>query len=88
MLNRLISLVFLLSFLNIGSAYSETNFLLPQKKPSIFKINEKQIQKNIDKNLTMPKPTLKKKEVPETKKTDKIKVEKTDKKKDIKQVSE
>ena len=62
MLNRLISLVFLLSFLNIGIAYSETNFLFPQKKPSIFKKNEKQLQENISKNLPVPKPRLEKKD--------------------------
>ena len=61
MLNRLISLVFLLSFLKISVAYSETNFLLPQKKPSIFKKSEKQIQESINKNLPVPKPLLEKK---------------------------
>ena len=81
MLNRLISLVFLLSFLNIGQLIRKQISYYHKKNLTIFKITEKQIQKNIDKNLPMPKPTLKKKEVPETKKTDKIKVEKTDKKK-------
>ena len=61
MLNRLISLVFLLSFFKISVAYSETNFLLPQKKPSIFKKSEKQIQESINKNLPVPKPLLDKK---------------------------
>ena len=61
MLNRLISLVFLLSFFKISVAYSETNFLLPQKKPSIFKKSEKQIQESISKNLPVPKPLLEKK---------------------------
>ena len=61
MINRLISLVFLLSFLNIGTAYSETNFLLPQEKPSIFKKTEKQIQEIVDKNLPVPKPLIEKK---------------------------
>ena len=61
MLNRLISLVFLLSFLKISIAYSETDFLLPQKKPSIFKKSEKQIQESISKNLPAPKPLLEKK---------------------------
>ena len=56
MLNRLISLVFLLSFLNFGPVYSETNFLLPQKKPSIFKKTPQQVQKDINKNLPLPKP--------------------------------
>ena len=61
MLNRLISLVFLLSFFKISVAYSETNFLLPQKKPSIFKKSEKQVQESISKNLPVPKPLLEKK---------------------------
>ena len=61
MLNRLISLVFLLSFLKISIVYSETDFLLPQKKPSIFKKSEKQIQESINKNLPVPKPLLEKK---------------------------
>ena len=61
MLNRLISLVFLLSFLKISIVYSETDFLLPQKKPSIFKKSEIQIQENINKNLPAPKPLLEKK---------------------------
>ena len=43
MLNRLISLVFLLSFLKISTVYSETNFLLPQKKPSIFKMKKRNL---------------------------------------------
>ena len=46
MLNRLISLVFLLSFFNVNIVYSETDFLLPQQKPSIFKKTEKQITNN------------------------------------------
>ena len=62
MLNRLISLVFLLSFLKISIVYSETDFLLPQKKPSIFKKSEKQIQESINKNLPSPKPLLEKKD--------------------------
>ena len=61
MLNRLISLVILLSFLNINIVHSETNFLLPQKKPSIFKKTQKQIQIDISKNLPIPKPRLEKK---------------------------
>ncbi len=61
MLNRLISLVILLSFLNIYTVHSETNFLLPQKKPSIFKKTQKQIQIDINKNLPIPKPRLEKK---------------------------
>ena len=62
MLNRLISLVFLFSFLNIKSVYSETDFLLPQNKPSIFKKTQKEIQQDISKNLLVPKPRLEQKE--------------------------
>ena len=54
-------LVILLSFLNINIVHSETNFLLPQKKPSIFKKSKKQIQIDINKNLPIPKPRLDKK---------------------------
>ncbi len=73
MLNRLISLVFLLTFLNINEVNSENNFLLPQKKPSIFKNSEKQIKEVIIKNLPVPKPRI------ENKNTEKSaqKVEKT-----------
>ncbi len=66
MLYRLISLVFLLLILNIGLVYSETNFLLPQKKPSIFKKSQKQIEVNISKNLPAPKPQLEKNEESKT----------------------
>ena len=48
MLNRLISLVFLLSFLNFGPVYSETNFLLPQKN-LLFLKTPQQVQKDINK---------------------------------------
>jgi len=61
MLNRLISLVFLLSFLNINLLYSENDFLFPQEKPSIFKKTEKEIKKAISNNLPVPKPSIQKK---------------------------
>ena len=80
MLNRLISLVILFFFLNIYPVYSETNFLLPQKKPSIFKKTEKEIQQTINKNLPVPKPTLQKIEpikiTKNEKETDKVKKDK------------
>jgi len=82
MLNRLISLVFLLSFFKISIVYAETNFLLPQKKPSIFKKSEKQIQESIDKNLPAPKPLLEKKG--ETKPAVVEQKKEPDKKKEIK----
>ena len=40
MLNKLISLVLLFIFLIIGNVVSAEEFLLPAKKPSIFKTNE------------------------------------------------
>ena len=70
MLNRLISLVFLLSFLNINFAYSETIFLLPKQKPSIFKKSQQNIQANISKNLPVPKPRQEINEVKEKKVTE------------------
>ena len=60
MLNRLISLVFLLSFFNVNIVYSETDFLLPQQKPSIFKKTEKQIREAIEKSLPVSKPKIEK----------------------------
>ena len=41
MLNKLISLVFLLFFLLVNKAYAENEFILPAQKPSIFKKIEK-----------------------------------------------
>ena len=77
MLNRLISLVFLLTFLNINEVYSENNFLLPQKKPSIFKKSEKQINEIIGKNLPAPKPSIENKNTEKsTQEAEKTKVEK------------
>ena len=81
MLNKLISLVILLLFLNINLVYSETSFLLPQKKPSIFKKSEKEILETINKNLPVPKPKVKVTENIEPKKiekneTAKVKIEK------------
>ena len=54
MLNRLISLVFLLSFLNINIAYSETEFLIPKKNHQYLKSKEN--KKNYIQNLPVPKP--------------------------------
>ena len=57
--NKLISLVFLLSFLiiNINKGYSETHFIFPAKKPSIFKIIEKSSEKKTT-DLPKKKPVL------------------------------
>ena len=56
---KLISLVFLLFFLIINKAYSESEFILPVKKPSIFKKIEKDITSKSFSNLPQEKPILK-----------------------------
>ena len=73
MLNRIISLVYLLLFFNINAAYSETNFILPVEKPSIFKKTEKQIQDSISQDLPVPKPKLEKKKEDKSKEINKEK---------------
>tara|TARA_B100000686_G_scaffold49340_1_gene52807 strand:+ start:13 stop:2250 length:2238 start_codon:yes stop_codon:yes gene_type:complete len=55
---KLISLVFLLFFLIINKAYSENEFILPVKKPSIFKNVEKDINLKATSNLPQKKPIL------------------------------
>ena len=55
---KLISLVFLLFFLIINKAYSENEFILPLKKPSIFKKIEKNITTETINNLPQKKPIL------------------------------
>ncbi len=55
---KLISLVFLLTFLIINKAYSENEFLLPAKKPPIFKKIEKNITTKITNDLPQKKPIL------------------------------
>ncbi len=57
--NKLISLVFLLIFLIINNAYTENEFILPVKKPSIFKKIEKSIEVNKSTSLPQKKPVLK-----------------------------
>ncbi len=54
---KLISLAFLLIFLIINKVYSENEFILPVKKPSIFK--KVDTTKNIDINLPQKKPISK-----------------------------
>ena len=56
---KLISLVFLLSFLNINTAYSDSDFILPVKKPSIFKELKTSSESNINNNLPQKKPIIK-----------------------------
>ena len=58
---KLISLVFLLFISIINKAYSENEFLLPAKKPSIFKKNDTNVKESVNKNLPQPKPLIKKK---------------------------
>ncbi len=55
---KLISLVFLLSFLIIDLAHSDTGFVLPLKKPSIFKKIEKSRNLELGSNLPKQKPIL------------------------------
>ncbi len=82
MLNKLISLVFLLFFVFISKIYAENDFLLPAKKPSIFKEVIKQKKPIASEKLPQKKPIIKsengekKKEVKEKK----VKKEKTPKK--------
>ena len=62
---KLISLVFLLFILIINKAYTASEFLLPVKKPSIFKNIETNIKENISENLPKPKPVIKKEPIKE-----------------------
>ena len=55
---KLISLVFLLFFLFINKAYSINEFVLPVKKPPIFKKIDNKINQNINKNLPQSKPII------------------------------
>ena len=58
MINKLISLAILTFFLLIGHSYSETQFLYPKKKPSIFKPIDKIGDKKIQSNLPQKKPII------------------------------
>ena len=71
MLNKLISLVLLFIFLIIGNVVSAEEFLLPAKKPSIFKTNENVVD---SKTLPQAKPIIK------TETTQDIEKKKTNKK--------
>ena len=59
---KLISLVFLLFFLITNKAYSENEFILPAKKPPIFKKIQKKVIFEEAINLPQKKPILKKKD--------------------------
>ena len=56
---KLISLVFLLTFFIINKAYSENEFILPVKKPSIFKKIENKVSTQKIRDLPQKKPTIK-----------------------------
>ena len=58
MINKLISLAILTFFLLIGHSYSESQFLYPKKKPSIFKPINKTSEQKIQSNLPQKKPLI------------------------------
>ena len=58
MINKLISLALLIFFLTTGYGYSDSQFLFPKKKPSIFKKIERNIASEIQKNLPQKKPII------------------------------
>ena len=55
---KLISLVILFLFFIINTAYSETEFLLPAQKPSIFKKIENKVDSNVNRDLPRRKPII------------------------------
>ena len=61
MINKLISLAILTFFLLIGHSYSETQFLYPKKKPSIFKPIDKNSEQKIQNKLPQKKTINQKK---------------------------
>ena len=65
MINKLISLAILTFFLLIGHSYSETQFLYPKKKPSIFKPIDKTAEQKIQSNLPQKKPIIQNNETQE-----------------------
>ena len=64
MINKLISLVFLTFFLLIGHSYSETQFIYPKKKPSVFKEINNSIKQQTENYLPQRKPVIKSEESP------------------------
>ena len=60
MINKLISLAILTFFLLIDHSYSETQFLYPKKKPSIFKQIDKTGEQKNQSNLPQRKPIIQK----------------------------
>ena len=59
MTNKLISLVLITFFLLISHGYTESQFLFPKKKPSVFSKIERNIQQDNLKNLPQQKPIIK-----------------------------
>ena len=59
MTNKLISLALLIFFLTTGYSYSQDQFLFPKKKPSVFKIIEKDVGSENLGNLPQKKPIIK-----------------------------
>ena len=58
MTNKLISLAILIFFIITGHSYSDNQFIYPEKKPSIFKKINKNIENEITKNLPQKKPII------------------------------
>ena len=58
MTNKLISLAILIFFIITGHSYSDNQFIYPEKKPSIFKKIEKNINSKTTTNLPQKKPIL------------------------------
>ena len=65
MINKLISLAIITFFLLFGHSYSETQFLYPKKKPSIFKPIDKSSEQKIQSNLPQKKPIIQNNETQE-----------------------
>ena len=80
MTNKLISLVLLTFFLATNYSYAEDQFLFPEKKPSVFKKIEINIDSVYSNNLPQKKPIIQtdeeQKKLIETKKVEEKKIEK------------
>ena len=55
---KLNSLALLIFFLTIGYSHAEDQFLLPEKKPSVFKKIDNNIRSENSKNLPQKKPVF------------------------------
>ena len=84
MTNKLISLVIITFFLLIDHSYSEDQFLLPKKKPSIFKSVENTEKIDLSNNLPQRKPVIEKNEVIEKDKI--VEKKKIEEKKEVKKI--